>query len=252
MSLGRKILLSVVVVVVVLVVAAGIFVATFDANQYRGLVLEQLSRSLNRPVEASELKLQIFPLRLRLDQVRVKENPAFAEDDFLRAAAVQFDVSLGALLSGDVQVTAIELIEPTIHLHQDAEGRWNVTTLGAAPSEDAQPSTPAPAAAPGPPPIEDWRIEKGTILIERPNERPLQLTGVELALSNLSTTRPFPFALAVSFAPESRIAAEGIVGPLNFEAIERSPLEAEVTLEKFQPASLRTLMAVPPRLAALG
>ncbi len=253
MSLGRKILLSIAVVVVVLVVAAGIFVATFDANQYRGLVLEQLSRSLNRPVEASELKLQIFPLRLRLDQVRVKEDPAFAADDFLRAAAVQFDVSLGALLSGDVQVTAIELIEPTVHLHQDAEGRWNVATLGAAPSSaegDAPPAAPPQAAAP--PPIEDWRIEKGTIVIERPGERPLQLTGVELALSNLSTTKPFPFALAVSFAPESRIAAEGIVGPLNFEAIERSPLEAEVTLEKFQPASLRSLFAVPARLAALG
>jgi len=106
MSLGRKILLSVVAVVVVLVVAAGIFIATFDANQYRGVVLERLSGSLNRPVEASELKLQIFPLRLRLEQVRVKEDPVFANDDFLRAAAVQFDVNLGALLSGDVQVTA--------------------------------------------------------------------------------------------------------------------------------------------------
>jgi len=248
MSLGRKILLSVVAVIVVLVIAAGIFVATFDANQYRGLVVEQLSALLNRPVEASELKLQIFPLRLRLDDVRVKEDPAFAQDDFLRAAAVQFDVSLGALLSGDVQVTAIELVEPTIHLHQDAEGRWNVATLGAAPAEGAPP-TPAP---PGPPPIANWRIEKGTIVVERPAERPLQLTGVELALSDLSTTRPFPFALAVNFSPESRIAAEGILGPLDFEAIERSPLEAEVTLEKFQPASLRSLFAVPPQLAALG
>ena len=252
MSLGRKILLSVVAVVVVLVVAAGIFIATFDANQYRGVVLERLSGSLNRPVEASELKLQIFPLRLRLEQVRVKEDPVFANDDFLRAAAVQFDVNLGALLSGDVQVTAIELVEPTIHLHQDDSGRWNVATLGAAPSPAEQDAPPPPAATPGPPPIEDWRIEKGTILVERPNERPLQLTGVELALSDVSTTAPFPFALEVSFAPESRIAAEGIVGPLNFEAIERSPLEAEVTLEKFQPASLRSLLAVPPRLAALG
>jgi len=49
MSLGRKILLSVVAVIVVLVIAAGIFVATFDANQYRGLVVEQLSALLNCP-----------------------------------------------------------------------------------------------------------------------------------------------------------------------------------------------------------
>ncbi len=253
MSLGRKILLALVAVVVVLAIAAGVFIATFDANQYRGVVLERLSGSLNRPVEAAELKLQVIPLRLRLEQVRVKEDPAFAEDDFLRAAAVQFDVNLGALLSGEVQVTAIELIEPSIHLHQDDDGRWNVATLGAAPTEGPPPAAPAPGpAAPGPPPIEDWRVEKGTIVIERPNERPLQLTGVELALSDLSATAPFPFALAVKFSPESRIAASGHMGPLNFEAIERSPLEAEVTLESFQPASLRSLFAVPRQVGALG
>jgi uncharacterized protein involved in outer membrane biogenesis len=235
--------------VVLVVIAVGIFIATFDANQYRGGVLERLSGSLNRPVEASELKLQIFPLRLRLEQVRVKEDPAFAPDDFLRAAAVQFDVNLGALLFGEVQVTAIELVEPTIHLHQDDAGRWNVATLGAAPSEGAPPPQ---SGAPGPPPIEDWRIEKGTIVFERPGERPLQLTGVELALSDLSTTAPFAFALAVNFSPESRVAAEGILGPIDFEAIERSRLEAEATLENVQPAALRGLFAVPPRLAALG
>ncbi len=252
MSLPRKILLTVAIVLVLLVVATGIFVATFDANRYRATILQQLSRTVNRPVEAEDLELTLFPLRLRLNHVRVKEDPSFAEGDFLRAQAVRFDFDLSALLGGEVKVEGIELMEPTLYLRQNAAAQWNVTTLAAAPGEAAPTPAPAPTSTPAPPPIRDWEMEKGTIVIERPGERPLQLTGVELEVSDLSLTAAFPFRLAVNFAEDSRIAAEGTFGPLNRDAPAQSPLDAEVTLENFRAASLAPLMQVPPRLVALG
>ncbi len=252
MSLPRKILLTVAILVVVFVVATGIFVATFDANQYRGVILQQLSRSVNRPVEAADLELTLLPLRLRLNQVQVKEDSSFAEGDFLRAQAVRFDFDLTALLGGEVKVEGIELVEPTLYLRQNAAGKWNVTTLAPAPGEAPPTPPPVPTSAPAPPPIRDWEMEKGTIVIERPGERPLQLTGVELEVSDLSLSEAFPFRLGVNFTEDSHIAAEGKFGPFNPDAPAQSPLDAEVELENFRAASLAGLMTVPPRLAALG
>jgi len=252
MSLPRKILLTVAIVLVLLVIATSIFVATFDANRYRATILQQLSHTVNRPVEAEDLELTLFPLRLRLNHVRVKEDPSFAEGDFLQAQAVRFDFDLSALLGGEVKVEGIELMEPTLYLRQNAAGQWNVTTLASAPSEAAPTPAPAPTSTPAPPPIRDWEMEKGTIVIERPGERPLQLTGVELEVSDLSLAAAFPFRLAVNFSEDSRIAAEGNFGPLNTDSPAQSPFDAEIELENFRAASLAPLMQVPPRLIALG
>jgi autotransporter translocation and assembly factor TamB len=252
MSLPRKILLGVAIVVVVFVAAVGVFVATFDANQYRGVILEQLSRSVNRPVDAADLELTLLPLRLRLNQVRVREDASFAQGDFLRAQAVRFDFDLSAMLGGEVKVEGIELVEATLYLRQNADGQWNVTTLAAAPGEATPTPAPAPTSTPVPPPIRDWEMENGTIVIERPGERPLQLTGVDLEVSDLSLVQAFPFRLAVNFAEDSRIAAEGKFGPLNVDAPAQSPLDAEVELENFRATSLAGLMTVPPRLVGLG
>ncbi|HXE76389.1 MAG TPA: AsmA family protein [Candidatus Xenobia bacterium] len=249
MSLPRKILLAVAILIAVFVVTVGIFVATFDANRHRGTILAQLGRSVNRPVDAANLELTLFPLRLRLNQVRVQEDPGFAAGDFLVAQAVRFDFDLSALLGGDVKVEGIELVEPTLYLRQNAEGQWNVATLAATPAQGPPPPV---ALAPAPPPIRDWEMEKGTIVIERPGERPLQLTGVELEVSDLSLTAAFPFRVAVNFTEDSRIAAGGNFGPFNADIPMQSPLDAEIELENFRATSLAGLMTVPPRLAALG
>jgi len=253
MSLAKKILLGLVALVVLLVAAAAVFVYTFDANRYRGVILAQLSRSVSRPVEAADLELRLLPLRLRLNQVRVPEDPAFAGEEFVRADAVQFDLSLWSLLRGETQVETLELDRPVVYLRQNAAGEWNVATLAAKPAPADKPATPPPSgAAPAEAPVRDWRLRDGTLVIERAGRPTLRLTGVELAVDDLSTTAAFPFELAVSFSPESRVSATGNLGPLDVAAPARTPLDARVTMENFRPAALATLVAVPPELGRLG
>lgn len=249
MSLWRKLLFVLLALVVLLIAAGAVFVLTFDANRHRGVILGQLSAAVNRPVEAADLELRVVPLRLRLNQVRIPEAPGFAGDDFLRAQAVQFDISLWSLLRGQPQVLALELDQPTVYLRQDAAGQWNVATLVSAPAAPAAPPAAAPPAAS---PVRNWLLRDGTLVIERAGQTPLRLTGVELVATDLSATEAFPFRLGVNFSPESRLAVSGRLGPLDLTTPWQTPLEAEMTLENFRPAALSSLVAVPPELARLG
>lgn len=252
MSKPKKFFIVLAVLVVLLLAAATVFVHTFDANRYRSVILTQLSRSVNRPVQAADLELRLLPLRLRLNQVRILEDPSFAGEDFIRAEAVQFDFSLWALLQGQTQVEALELVQPTANLRQNAAGEWNFSTLAASPEEDAdeEPAA-APAAGPATAPVRNWLLREGTVVIERPNQPTLRLTGVELGVKNLSTTEAFPFRVAVNFSSDSRVTASGRLGPLRLAALERTPIQADVTLENFRPAALAFLRTVPPELARL-
>lgn len=250
MSKARRSLLVLGALVVLLAGAAAVFVATFDPNPYRGFILSQLSRSVNRPVEAAELELQLFPLRLRLRQLRIPEDPRFGGEEFIRAQAVQFDFSLGSLLRGQPELQALELDRPTVYLRQNAAGQWNLATLAAAPGEKKEKA--APAGPPAKPRLRNWLLRDGTIVVERAGQPPLRLTGVELVVRNLSTTAAFPFRLAVSFSPQSRVSGQGRLGPLNSTAPARTPLTAELRLENFPPATLASLPEVPATLARLG
>lgn len=252
----RKLLLVLAALVVLLVAAAAIFLATFDANRHRDAVLAQLSATVRRPVEAAQLELQLLPLQLRLNQVRVLEAPetAFAGQEFIRAEAVRFDLSLWSLLRGHPKVLALELDRPTVYLRKVADGQWNFATLGAAPASTpgGEAAPPAAATPPAQAPLRDWRLRAGTLVIEQSGKPPVRLTGVELALTGISLTEPFPFDLAVNFLPESRVQAKGKLGPLNLAAPAATPLQAEVKLEKFRPAALATLVPIPPSLVSLG
>lgn len=251
MTRVRKALLVLAGLAGVLVVAAAIFVYTFDANRYRGLVLAQLSQSVRRPVEAADLELGLLPLRLRLNQVRIAEDPSFTGKEFIRAEAVLFDLSLWSLLRGQPEVLALELDQPVINLRQNPDGQWNVATLAAGPAP-AAPSPAEAAPAPAAAPVRNWRMRNGTIVIERPGQPPLRLTGVEVEVDNLSLTAPFPFRLGVELASGSLLSAEGKLGPLDLAAPVRTPVTAELKLENFHPAALNSLVAVPPELIRLG
>jgi len=241
MSRIRKILLGLFVVVLLAGGLAAYFVLTFDANRYRGLVLSQLSQAVNRPVEAADLELQLFPLRLRLNQVRIPEDPGFNGQDFLRARSVQFEFSLWSFLQGRPRALALELDQATLFVRSDQAGRWNVTTLAATSEEQA------PAEAP----VRNWSLREGTIVVETPGHQPLRLVGIEATVSDVSLNRPFPFEAAVNFSPESRLSASGHLGPLNAEQPGRTPVTADILLMKFRPAAVSSLVALPAAVVRL-
>ena len=90
MSLAKKILFGLAALAVVLAAAAAVFVYTFDANRYRGVILAQLSGSVNRPVEAAGLR-DDHGLAVRCPAVREGPHAALGHVDHRAHGTVEAD-----------------------------------------------------------------------------------------------------------------------------------------------------------------
>jgi uncharacterized protein involved in outer membrane biogenesis len=136
----RKILLVLGIVLTLLIVVAVAAVFLVDVNRYRGVVQAQLERPLGRKVTLGNMSLGLMPLRVRVQNPTIAEDPAFGtERPFVSADALDVRVSLSSLLHGNVDVQAIELQHPQLELVQNKQGVWNFSTIGATTTSPAGP-----------------------------------------------------------------------------------------------------------------
>src|SRR5438309_11241513 len=127
----RKIGIVIGVVVAVLVVGVLLFLATFDANRYRGLVQDQLQKNLGRNVQLGKLHLALFPPRLQVDSLTIADDPKFGDPHpFVQAEQLDVSVKLLPLLHKSVEVDSLDLRRPKVELIKNAQGTWNFSTIG--------------------------------------------------------------------------------------------------------------------------
>ncbi len=116
------------------VLLIGVLVALpflIDANQFRGPLQAKLEKSLDRPVSLGNMTLKVFPLSLRVMDVVIGQPRGFVSQlPFLQAKEVLVRVALFPLLSGNVDVQAVELQSPVVELIRGATGKWNYETSG--------------------------------------------------------------------------------------------------------------------------
>jgi len=71
----------------------------FDINQYRTKIQIEMEQRLNRKVVLGNLKLKLIPLRLRVENLTISEDPNFGrQTPFLKADTVDLSVKLLPLL----------------------------------------------------------------------------------------------------------------------------------------------------------
>jgi AsmA protein len=127
----RKLGIIIGVVFAIIVVGTLIFLATFDANRYRGLVEGQLQKNLGRDVKVGTLHLALFPPRLQVDSLSIADDPKFADPNpFVQAEQLDVSVKLLPLLHHSVEVDSLDLRRPKVELIKNAQGTWNLSTLG--------------------------------------------------------------------------------------------------------------------------
>ncbi len=105
--------------------------AMVDWNRYRGIFEEEATRFLGREVRVGgEVNLRLLPVPyVRFERVRVADTtasvgrPLFMADDFT------VWLSIGALLSGGIEASDIELRRPTVTLVLDGKGGGNWSSL---------------------------------------------------------------------------------------------------------------------------
>src|SRR5262249_21756718 len=152
--------------------------------------------------------VSLWSVGVRLEKVRIADDPGFSDSDFLSAASVTARAQLWPLLRGEFAVAGVDLDEPVIHLIRAASRRWNYATFGS-PRTAAHPFGPEVArseagivrvAATNVQPaallIRRARVTDGTLLVTDRSRTPSPTTRVEhinLTVDDLSLTAPIRF-----------------------------------------------------------
>jgi AsmA protein len=127
----RKIVIGIGIFVVLIIVAVGIFVLTFNPNDYRNTVQAQLEKQLNRKVSLGEMSLGLFPPRFEVSNLAIQDDPAFgSRAPFVQTQTLDVSVKLLPLLSKKVEIDSLELKKPKVELIKDPQGAWNFSTIG--------------------------------------------------------------------------------------------------------------------------
>ena len=120
--------LVIAVVLGLLGIGLGVFIATFDADRYRPLVVEQLSKSVGRPVSLQRLSLAWrggVAVEARGLAIGEAAHPA------LQVERVSATLKLWPLLHRDVRIGAVVIAHPIVRVVRDAQGRIDVLGVAA-------------------------------------------------------------------------------------------------------------------------
>jgi AsmA protein len=103
-------------------------------------VAQSASQALGRTVRFGSLSISPLPLpAVRLRDLQVAEDPAFGPGPFLTVSEGRLGIRLRPLFSGRVELADLTLDGPRVALVEDAAGRLNLASLGAAAGAAAPP-----------------------------------------------------------------------------------------------------------------
>jgi AsmA protein len=220
----RKVLYAIGALVIILII--GIVALPFllpilvPTDELKAEATRQASDSLGREVTVNgPVRWSVFPhLALEVSDVSIANAPGGDAKTMAQLGKVAIDLEVLPLLSGDVILDRLELVDPVLNLEIDKQGRanWDFDQgKGAKPTASELKRSPAaPETAPKTPPqtassgsssiqldqlrLDDIRLENGTVsyLDQRSNERRLvQAINAKVSLPALDRKLSFDGSL---------------------------------------------------------
>ena len=268
----KRLLKWIAIVVAVVIVVILVLPFLIDVNMFRPRIESELTNALGRKVTVGDLKLSLWSGSLAADNIAIADDPAFSNQPFVKADALDLGVNLMPLiLSKKLEVRDITLTRPQVSLMRTPQGRWNFSTIGSpqagstssgAPAESPQPSKekPAPskstgnqsqpaskASAPSPP--DKTQSEQGleqNLSVGALNIRSGQITvadtnaaskarvyrNVNVTVKNFSFTSQFPFTLSADLPGGGNAKLDGTGGPVNRSDASLTPLQAKISVNQ--------------------
>ncbi len=197
------------VALVVAVVVAGVAIlSTMDFEELRGVIEAEAKEATGRELKIAgpiDLKISLTPA-IAVEDVRFANAAWGSRADMISIRRFELEVALLPLLSGDIQVKRLVVVQPDILLETDKEGRgnWEMTAPAEKAEEEAGPVTL---------PSFDRVVVRDAVLTYRDGQ-----TGEEFhlrlsKLAALKTSRAVPLEIAFEGAyNEIPFHAEGAVG----------------------------------------
>jgi len=232
---------------VAIVVTAALSLNRIIAQQQEH-ILEMASTAIGRPIAAKRMAVNLWDgIGVRVDQLRIGDDPRFSNAAFVEAQAVVAQAKLlPLLLHRQLEVGRVVLKAPQISLIRHADGRWNYESIGRQDQHErskSTPSRPADTVPPGYLPFIVGRanIAHGTVTVTDATQTPPRttvLSQIDLSVGDVSPATPISFALAAALQSETQnIRLRGTAGPLtNPTAI---PLRLAGTIGPLGPQALR-------------
>ena len=108
----------------------GLFLVRPGANRLRARIVNSISLALGRPVDVSAVNLRLLPRPgFDLENFVIHDDPAFSAEPMLRAQEVTASLRIISLLRGRLEISRLNLTEPSLNLVRNKEGHWNLENL---------------------------------------------------------------------------------------------------------------------------
>ncbi|HET9304802.1 MAG TPA: AsmA family protein [Candidatus Sulfotelmatobacter sp.] len=264
----RKIGIALGIIILVIVVGALIFAATFDVNRYRGTIQSQLEKRLDRQVSLGDMHLRLFPPRFGVQDLAIADDPRFSPDaPFVKAKELDVAVKLLPLLHKQVEISSLDLQQPTVNLIKNQAGGWNFASIGHPPqigNPQTQPMSEAtkrpaePPAAnsiqPNPAPEQQFSLGELTIkdgqislLDQTQSKTPSLYNHIDVTLKNFSLNTPFTIDAAAHMAgagtEELRLQGEG--GPIAEQDLTKTSFHGTLDIKQVEITDLTKFLNSP-------
>src|SRR5271154_5240112 len=118
------------VMTVAAVILLGLFLVRPGAARLKTRIANSISLAVARRAEIGAVHLRFLPQPgFDLENLVIYEDPAFGAEPMLRAPEVTAVVRLTSLIRGRLDVSRLELTEPSLNLVRREDGRWNWEAL---------------------------------------------------------------------------------------------------------------------------
>jgi len=202
----KKLLLVLAAVLVVFVGVLAYALANLDSylNQNRDWVSAQAESVMGRPVGFGEIGISFAGgLGVRVEDLRIDDDPAFSNDPFVTAGAIDLRVALLPALFGNIEVDHVVLRAPAITVVQTSKG-LSTSTLGA--GEEPAEEVPAEEGLPDFT-VRIVEVSDGTLRFVDKTASPAVETVVshlDFTARDVSLAGPIPFEVKAAVLGASR------------------------------------------------
>ena len=258
----RKIAIVIGIVVLVIVVAVGVVLAVFDPNDYRATIQTKLEQQLNRKVTLGNMSLGLLPLRFRVANLSIADDPKFSNRAFLLTQELSVSVKLLPLLRKSVEVDSLTLERPSVELIKNAQGVWNFASLGqttpattppasSAPAATSRPPAPAPSASSGGQQFSlgELAINDGFVAItDLQNRKPRTVYDhINFKLTDFAPDTPFNLDASVHLpgSGSQEVQLKGTGGPLSHTNPASTPFKGTLELKGVEIGELQKFLQSP-------
>lgn len=117
-------------VALALFLVLALFVLRPGASRLKSRIITSISAAVGRPVDIGAVHIQVLPRPgFDIDNLVVYDDPEFGAEPILRANQVTAALRLTSLLRGRLEISRLDLTEPSLNLVHSASGRWNLEAL---------------------------------------------------------------------------------------------------------------------------